>query len=98
MHCPYRGFSPETGMSNLSAILRRMKKSECEQAIRSLCHEWGHLNSIPSRPDFQPSFSQFTSWLQERGYGGYLHFRSVVGPEYDAEMWFDQEFHQTWRN
>jgi len=74
------------------------RKSECETAIRSLCHEWARLQGIPSRPDFQPSFGQFTSWLRERGYGHYLRCRSVAGPEYDAEIWFDQEFHQIWRN
>jgi len=74
------------------------KKSECETAIRHLCHEWGRSRGIPSRPDFQPSFADFKSWLSEKGYSHYLHFRSVAGPDYDAEMWFDQEFGQTWRN
>ncbi len=74
------------------------KKAECEQAIRYLCTEWAKERGIPHRPDFQPSFSEFTSWLNQKGYGHYLNFRSVAGPLYDAEMWFDQEFGQTWRN
>ena len=75
-----------------------MKKSDCEPVIKALCHEWARLNGMPNRPACQPSFSQFTSWMRESGHGRYLHFRAVGGPEYVAEMWFDQEFHQTWRN
>jgi len=74
------------------------KKSDCETAIRSLCHEWGRVRGIPSRPDFQPSFSDFKSWLGQNGYSHYLNFCSVAGPNFDTEMWFDQEFGQTWRN
>jgi hypothetical protein len=46
----------------------------------------------------QPSFIDFKSWLRENGYSHYLNFRSVMGPEEDAERWFDQEFGQMWRN
>lgn len=75
-----------------------MKKSECEPKIRELCHVWAREMDIPPRPVEQPSFSQFESWLTANGYDRYLNFRSVAGPRYDAEMWFDQEFGQTWRN
>jgi hypothetical protein len=74
------------------------KKSDCESIIRQLCREWARVRGIPSRPDFQPSFVEFKSWLRENGYSRYLNFRSVMGPEEDAERWFDQEFGQTWRN
>ena len=74
------------------------KKADCEQAIRYLCHEWGRVRGIPSRPVLQPSFIDFKSWLRENGYSHYLNFRSVMGAEEDAERWFDQEFGQMWRN
>jgi hypothetical protein len=75
-----------------------MKKDESEKAIRHLCHEWGQLRGIEPGSVKQPSFSDFKSWLREKGYSHYLNFRSVMGPEEDAERWFDQEFKQTWRN
>ena len=75
-----------------------MQKDECEKAIRQLCHEWAKVRGISSAPVDQPSFSDFKSWLNEKGYSHYLNFRSVTGPMYDAESWFDQEFKQTWRN
>jgi hypothetical protein len=75
-----------------------MKKHEAEQAIRHLCHVWARECGISELPVDQPSFPDFKSWLSGKGYGHYLEFRSVMGPNYDAEMWFDQEFRQTWRN
>ncbi len=75
-----------------------MKKPECEQAIRYLCREWRRVRGIPIRPDFQPSFGEFKIWLRQNGYSHYQNFRSVAGPDYDAEMWCDQEFGQTWRS
>jgi hypothetical protein len=75
-----------------------MKKEDCEKAIRYLCHEWAKARGIPDPPIDQPSFSDFKAWLVEKGYSYYLNFRSVMGADYDAEMWFDQEFKQTWRN
>ena len=74
------------------------KKADCEKAIRYLCSAWAKERGIPSRPEFQPSFGDFKSWLSQKGYSHYLNFRSVMGPLYDAETWFDQEFGQTWRN
>ena len=74
------------------------KKSECETAIWHLCGEWARIRGIPKRPDFQPSFDDFNSWLSQNGYSHYLNFRSLAGPNFDAEMWFDQEFGQTWRD
>ncbi|KAB2671079.1 hypothetical protein F9K77_14070 [Ochrobactrum sp. LMG 5442] len=72
-----------------------MKKDEAERAIRYLCHEWEKTQ--PQQALEHPSFSDFTSWLSSNGYSHYLDFRSVMGARYDAEMWFDQEFKQTWR-
>lgn len=79
-----------------------VKKAEAETAIRSLCYEWARERDIRPDPNddplaFHPSFSAFGRWMHEKGYGHYLRFRSTAGPEYDAEMWFDQVFKQTWR-
>jgi len=72
-----------------------MKKAEAEVAIRRLSHEWKHEQT----PDDleHPSFSRFKSWLRSKGYGHYLNFRSVMGAEEDAKLWFDQELKQMWR-
>lgn len=79
-----------------------MKKDEAERAIRHLCHVWAKERGFDlakySSLDFHPSFGDFTRWLEMKGYGNYLTFRSVRGPRADAEDWFDQEFKQTWRN
>ncbi|UPG72898.1 hypothetical protein MVG78_01485 [Roseomonas gilardii subsp. gilardii] len=75
-----------------------MKKDEAERAIRHLCHEWAQECGIVEPPTDQPSFSDFRSWLSEKGYSHYLTFRATMGPLHIAEMWFDQEFKQTWRN
>lgn len=72
-----------------------MKKSEVEPAIRSLCWQWAETLSPDERE--HPSFTQFKSWLHANGYSLYLDFRSTTGSDYDAEMWFDQEFKQVWR-
>jgi hypothetical protein len=79
-----------------------VNRGEAETAIRALCYQWAAERSIRPNPnadprEFHPSFSAFTRWMQEEGYDRYLRFRSTMGPEYDAEMWFDQEFKQTWR-
>lgn len=75
-----------------------MKKRDAEKAIRHLCHEWAKSKGIPHARVDQPSFGEFKSWLNEKGYSKYLDFRSSLSPLYDAEMWFDQEFKQMWRN
>ena len=56
------------------------------------------LQAAGTIPATQPSFVDFKSWLRESGYSHYVNFRSVMGPEEDAERWFDQEFGQTCRN
>ena len=79
-----------------------MTKPEAEQAIRHLCHVWaqekGYVGRDYNACDFHPSFGEFTLWLDSKGYGHYLTFRSRRGPRADAEDWFDEEFRQTWRN
>jgi hypothetical protein len=77
-----------------------MKKAKAEKAIRYLCSEWAREKGVPIPSPYpkQASFSDFRSWLEGKGYSPYLNFRSVAGPHYDAEMWFDQEFKQTWAN
>ena len=72
-----------------------MKKSGAERAIRSLASKW--FNSVDPRPE-HPSYWQLKDWCQQNGYGGYFDFRSVGGADFAAEMWFDQELGQTWRN
>jgi len=75
-----------------------MTKKECQTAIRSYCHEWAQERGIPIPPVEQPSFPDFKAWLGEKGYSQCLNFRSIRDPEDDAEMWFDDEFKQNWRN
>lgn len=75
-----------------------MKKDEAERAIRHLCHVWGEEVGMPRAPDSEPNFYRFKAWLRENGHGHYLTFRSVRGADADAELWFDEEFLQTWRN
>jgi len=75
-----------------------MTKGEAERAIRYLCGVWAKESGIPLRPTEQPSFSDFKAWLHGNGHGHYLAFKSLAGPDYDAEAWFDHEFGQGWRN
>jgi hypothetical protein len=78
--------------------MEKLKKTECEKAIRSLCHKWAAANGINIGAVEQPSFLEFKQWLSSNGYSYLLGFRSVSGPVFDAELWFDQEMKQTWRN
>jgi hypothetical protein len=72
-----------------------MKKAECEQPIKSLAIEWRATQT--SAEHEHPHFSAFKDWLRANGYGRYLDFRSRMGADYDAELWFDQALGQTWR-
>lgn len=72
-----------------------MKKAECEQPIKSLAIEW--RGTLQGNEYEYPSFYAFKNWLHAKGYGGYLNFRSRVGADYDAELWFDEALRQTWR-
>lgn len=72
-----------------------MKKSEAEPAIRQLAAEW--YRGLPEDEREHPSFGSFASWVRQQGYGRYLEFRSTMGANYDAEMWFDDTLGQNWR-
>lgn len=76
--------------------MAKLKKSECESAIRTLCHEWRRLSGNADTPEDRLSFSAFHGWVQQN-YSQYLRFRTTTSVEYDVEMWFDQEFKQTGR-
>ncbi len=75
-----------------------MTKRESEPIVRRLVHDWARERGIDIPPTEQPSFSEFKSWLSANGHSHLLKFRSVAGPDDDAERWFDQELKQTWRN
>ena len=60
-----------------------VKKGEAETAIRALCYQWAAECGIRPDPngdprEFHPSFTAFTRWMQEKGYGQYLRFRSTM--------------------
>lgn len=72
-----------------------MKKAEAEPAIRALATKWFY--TLPEEKREHPSFGTFKAWLSANRYSHYLIFRSSIGADYDAEMWFDDELGQTWR-
>ena len=74
-----------------------MKKNEAEIALRRLCHAWREQTGRGAIDEQQLHFSDYISWVRE-GYGQYLKFKSVMPVIDVVEMWFDQEFHQTWCN
>jgi hypothetical protein len=71
-------------------------EEECEQAIRQLCHKWRNDCSLAETPNSDLRFSEFLHWVRQN-YSSYLSFRTTTSVEYDVEMWFDQEFGQTWQ-
>lgn len=73
-----------------------MTKTECERAIRSLCYQWKSTHhACAASQDLR--FSDFCSWL-EQNHPELLQLRSVLPAIDVVEIWFDQEFQQTWRN
>jgi hypothetical protein len=74
-----------------------VKKAEAEQAIRHLVPKWADARGFTIAPDNHASWSDFKSWLAKNHNSHYLDFRSVAGPDYVAEMWFDDECKQNWR-
>jgi len=72
-----------------------MKKADCEQPIKSRAIQW--RATLTGAEHEHPSFYAFKDWLRQNDYGGYLNFRSRVGADYDAEIWFDQALGQLWR-
>ena len=77
-----------------------MIKADAEKAIRLLATKWFRQThrGVADSSTIMPSFEDFVSWLRTHGHGRYLDFRSMMGPREDAELWFDQELKQTWRN
>jgi hypothetical protein len=74
-----------------------LTRTECEKAIRALSREF---MADPSKSDADrahPSFSKFKAWLDQKGYTGYLRFRARIGADMQAELWFDDELEQSWR-
>ena len=74
-----------------------MTKNEAEKHIRHLTSEWRRLEEYRSVDEQELSFSDFYSWLLEN-YPQLLDFRGRLPTRDVVEQWFDQEFHQTWRN
>lgn len=73
-----------------------MKKDECERIIRGLCHVWRQENGFSNTPPSELSFEDFFFWLSANQ-SACLKFSTTTSVRYDVEMWFDQEFEQTWR-
>jgi hypothetical protein len=73
------------------------KKEDSKKAILQAIHMWAKERGISPSPDYHASFLDFKAWLDENHFSHYLKFRSVAGPDYDAEMWFDEEMKQRWR-
>lgn len=73
-----------------------MKKADAESAIRHLCHQWRRECGFSETPADQLSFYTFQTWVQQN-HPSYLNFRTTISVSYDAEMWFDDEFKQSWR-
>ena len=72
-----------------------MQRAEAERAVRYLCHQWRKISENMQTPESELSFLSFHNWLRAN-HAEYLEFRSKAGPTYDLELWFDQEFKQTW--
>ena len=77
------------------ANLKVMLKPDAERLVRTLCRDWPSGQPLSVRE--HPRFLSFKAWLNER-HPEALGFRSLAGPNYDAERWFDDELGQSWRN
>jgi hypothetical protein len=73
-----------------------MNKSDAERGIRHLCREWAKLRGVDPDTADAPSFPDFLSWVREN-HSLYLKFRTTTSVRNDVELWFDQEFRQSWR-
>ena len=72
-------------------------KSECEMAIRQLSHQWARDQGITPSAERLQKFYKFRLWLIDHHYGHFLKFPSP-DPIGTAELWFDEEMKQSWRN
>ena len=77
-------------------MLALVKKEECERALRHLCHVWWKESGLSATSEGHPSFTQFFAWVVQN-YPSYLNFRTTITVSFEVDMWFDQEFKQTWR-
>ena len=73
-----------------------MKKAEAEAIILAELGVWvdQQLNSGHQKSDM--SWSDFRTYLLEL-HPRALSFKSTAGPDFDAELWFDQFTNQTWK-
>jgi len=68
-----------------------MTKAESEPKVRYLAGVWAKETGYIAKPGHYPSYSSFKSWMDAKGYGHYLQFRSRCGADYDAEHWLEEE-------
>lgn len=72
-----------------------MKKDEAERNIRRLCHTWRKEVRLEDAAPLDLHFSEFWNWMKDTHFQ-YTAFKAAAGPEYMAEIWFDQEFNLSW--
>lgn len=79
-----------------------MKKDDSKNAISHMFSLWenekGFTPTDKNKIEFHPSYREFKTWAENKGYGHYWDFRATGGADYHAEMWFDDYFKQSWRN
>jgi hypothetical protein len=85
--------SPSRG----AAIMKKPTKPQCETAIGQMFNQWRLEPAQQDIAEVDLSYSKFRAWADQKGYSSYFKFRSVMGPEEDAERWFAQRFRQTWK-
>jgi hypothetical protein len=72
-----------------------MKTSDLKATVRRLCAVWASTKRFDIRaPTERPSFTEFSEWLRENGYGHLLNSHSLSGAANDIERWFNDEFRQ----
>ncbi len=72
-------------------------KAEAEKVIRHLAIEWMHETGYEQKVGCYPSFLGFRSWLEDKGYGRYLEFKSQIAPRHIAQGWFEDEIRKYWQ-
>ena len=72
-------------------------KAEAERVNRHIATEWMHETGYEPKPGHYPSFYSFQTWLENKGHGQYLNFRSQISPRHLAEGWFEEEIRNYWR-
>jgi hypothetical protein len=78
-------------------IVKKPTKPEGEAAIRRMFEEWRFEPAQRGVAEVKLSYSKFRAWVDQKGYSNYFKFRSLAGPEEDAERWFAQRFKQKWK-